>query len=186
MSFKLCAGVESPGADKVKSSFSCKGRDISGLLSAELILPCAREYIALLPKQVFFSLDLPREGCDGCFDTYILDCTKKVALALLDCYGDLLAGDGPSRFGFGGYPCEDELVFGEFQEFTAYCDSVEAEKLCEMLERTGAVKQDEADSLADYMSDEDEGVLTPVETDGITVYDLPELLKDAGMYLLEQ
>ncbi|MCR5021883.1 hypothetical protein [Ruminococcus sp.] len=185
MSFKLCAGVYSPGEDKVKSSYSCKGRNISGILSAELILTCAREYIELLPKQVFFFIDLPRQDSEDCYDTYILDCTKKVALALLDHYGDILVNDGPSRFGFGGYPYEDEMMFGEFQEFTAYCDSVKADKLCEMLDRTGAVKQEKADSLRDYMSDEDEGILSPVEADGITVYDLPTLLADAGMYMAE-
>ena len=35
------------------------------------------------------------------------------------------------------------------------------------------------------MSDEDEGILSPVEADGITVYDLPTLLADAGMYMAE-
>ena len=182
MSIELCAGVSSPGADKVESSFCRNGREVSGLLSAEQILPCAREYIGLLPKQLFFFLDLPREDGEG-YDSYILDCTKKVALALLEHYGDLLMNDGPSRFGFGGYPCEDELMFGEFQEFYAYCDSVRAEKLCEMLEKNGVKKLDKAESLRDYMSDEDEGILTPIEADGLTVYDLPELLHDAGMVL---
>ena len=185
MDFRLCAGVSSPGADKVKSSYSCVGRDVNGILSAEMILPCAREYISLLPKQVFFFIDLPRQDSDDCYDTYILDCTKKVALALLDHYGDILVNDGPSRFGFGGYPYEDEFMFGEFQEFTAYCDSVKADKLCGMLDKLGAVKQDKADSLRNYMSDDDEGILSPVESDGITVYDLPELLHDAGMYMVD-
>ena len=75
------------------------------------------------------------------------------------------------------------MMFGEFQEFYAYCDSIRAEKISEMLEKIGVKKKDKADSLSDYMSDDDEGVLTPIESDGITVYDLPELLHDAGMVL---
>ena len=182
--FILCQGVSLENVGDVTSAYSTSGENIEGILSAQLILPAAKAFIEAVKEPVFFFIELPVENTDS-YETYYLDnCTKKVALAVLDCYGELLANDGAARFGFGSNSTDEEIYFRDYQEFSAYVNKPDA--LAKSLEKLGAVKKDNYTTLWDKMSDDNQGCLTEVELDGTTVFDIPDALKDAGMYKVKE
>ena len=183
--FVLCQGVSLADTGAVASAFSCCGENIEGVLSAELIIPAAKAFISTVKEPVFFFLELPKDNDNESYETYYLDnCTKKVAQAIIECYGELLAGDGVSRFGFGSNSTDEEIYFRDYQEFSAYIKSPNI--FADSLEKLGAVKEESFMTLWDMMSDENPGCLTAVELDGETVFDIPEALKGAGMYKAEE
>lgn len=180
MSFSLCQGVSAAGYEELNSSFKAVGEDISGLLSAELIADCALGFIDIIEEPVFFFLELPVEESDD-YELYYLDnCTKEVARAVMERYGQLLVNDGISRFGFGSNKTGEEVYFTDYQEFTMY--TKKTKQAAAMLKKLGLTETEKPDSIWDILSDENEGSLSAVELEGETVFDIPEALEDAGMY----
>lgn len=184
MSFLLCQGVSAAGCEGLTSSFKISGEDISGLLSAELIADCALGFIDIIDEPVFFFLELAVEDSED-YDLYYLDnCTKEVARAVMERYGQLLVNDGLSRFGFGSNKTGEEVYFTDYQEFTMY--TKKPAKAAKMLKELGLAETDEPDSIWDMLSDDNVGSLSAVESEGETVFDIPEALEDAGMYKAQQ
>ncbi|MBR1864088.1 MAG: hypothetical protein IJ806_08385 [Ruminococcus sp.] len=185
MDFRLCLGVSVTGSEGLESSFSVSGQEVRGLLSAELILKCAEGFLETVPEPVFFFLELPMENGGEGYQVYYLDnCTREVAGAIIKRYGQLLAEDGLCRFGFGSNRTEEEIYFTDYQEFSVY--SLSPGKVRDMLKKLGCRETEEPSSLWDLMSDEEPGTLSGIEIEGETVFDIPENLKDAGMYQAQQ
>ncbi len=182
--FKLCQGVSLRTTGDAVSAFAVSGENMNGLLSAELIVPAAKAFIRTVSEPVFFFLELPCEGSEG-YEVYYLDnCTKKVAYAVVERFGELLANDGLSRFGFGSNATDEEIYFEDYQEFSAYVR--QPKELVQSLEKLGAQKTDGFTTLWDLLSDENVGCLSAVELDGETVFDIPDSLKGAGMYKVKE
>lgn len=184
MGFQICQGVNAPDCDKLESGYKTEGSSINGILSAELMGRLAEGFIDLIDAPVFFLLELPREDSEG-YDIYYLDnCTKEVAHAIMERYGELLIQDGLSRFGFGSNSSEEELYFMDYQEFMIYTSKTqEAQKL---LEGLGVKKIPKPDSMWEHFSEDEPGSLSSVEVEGETVYDIPDALEEAGMYKYEE
>ena len=182
--FVLCQGVSLRSTGKVVSAFSVSGENISGVLSAEKMIPAAKAFIGAAAEPVFFFLELPEQDGEG-YEVYYLDnCTRKVAYAVIERFGELLANDGVCRFGFGSNSTDEEIYFEDYQEFTAYVKS--PEKLAKSLAELGAEQTDGCETLWDQLSDDNVGCLSAVELDGETVFDIPEALSDAGMYKVKE
>ena len=182
--FELCQGVSLRDTGNVSSSFCCEKESIKGVLSAELLLPAARAFIKTVNEPVFFFLELPKESGEE-YETYYLDnCTKKVAYTVIERFGELLANDGVSRFGFGSNDTDEEIYFEDYQEFSAYVRDTKG--LAKSLEELGVKKKNEFTTLWDLLSDDNMGCLSPVELDGETVFDIPDALAGAGMYKVKE
>ncbi len=183
--FSLCQGVYAEGTEGLKSSYRLLEQGAEGLLSADAIADCARGFIKMIAEPVFFFLELPEDmDGDGKYSLYYLDnCTKAVAEAIMKRYGELLVNDGAARFGFGSNKTDEEIYFTDYQEFSIYTKRTAAmEKL---LASVGAVKTDKPDSIWELLSEENQGSLSVVEIEGETVFDIPDNLKQAGMYKAE-
>lgn len=178
MGFRLCQGVSAPDSGGLKSGYKSEGNSFTGLASAELIAALAEGFIDMADDPVFFLLELPSgEG----YDVYYLDnCTKEVAHAIMERYGELLVQDGVSRFGFGSNSSEEELYFMDYQEFMMYTSKTDRAK--KLLESLGIERTDKPDSMWEHFTDDDPGTLSAVELEGETVFDIPEALEEAGMY----
>lgn len=183
MAFELCQGVSTPDAEGLKSGYKQEGDSFTGLVSAELMAQLAEGFIALADEPVFFLLELPREDSEE-YDVYYLDnCTKEVARAIMKRYGELLVQDGLSRFGFGSNKSGEELYFMDYQEFMLY--TPKREKAKKLLEKLGIARTEKPCSMWDSFTEERQGSLSAVELEGETVFDIPEALEEAGMYLAE-
>lgn len=166
---------------------------LSAVLSADKLYGFLEEFTAMLPEPTFFFIELPctkdEEKEIGKTDKYhyklyyLDNCTAPVIRAILKEYGSLLINDGLCRFGFGGNVSGDEIYIQSYKIASIFCSSKEMyDNAQSLLERTGAVKQAELVTPWNVISPDNPGVCAAAEEDGITVYDLPELLKDAGMY----
>lgn len=141
-------------------------------VSARLLLPFTRTGI--------FYPGIPVEGEDA-YDIYYVDgCTRPVLQAIVSRYGNLLSEDGDVRFGFSSHESEEQVYVGDLKTVQVYTASPQTvQKLLEKYEipeEPGCLK------LWDILSDENPCELIHVEVEEENIFDLPELLSEAGIY----
>ena len=162
---------------------------------AEKILEAFQHFIAIHDEPLFFILELPvsidREKViakniikESHKDVYYIDgCSREECLALLIRYGDLLVNDGLSKFGFGGHKSHDEIMLDSYNVVTIY--SKELSKFNDFFEAHNIQFVEELVTAWKTFSKTSPGISEIYESNGKTVYDLPEELAEWGIYLAE-
>ena len=162
---------------------------------AEKILEAFQHFIAIHDEPLFFILELPvsidREKViakniinELHKDVYYIDnCSREECLVLLIRYGDLLVNDGLSKFGFGGHKSHDEIMLDSYNVVTIY--SKELSKFNDFFEPHNIQFVEELVTTSETFSETSPGISEIYESNGKTVYDLPEELAEWGIYLAE-
>ena len=162
---------------------------------AEKILEIFQHFIVIHDEPFFFILELPvsidREKViakniikESHKDVYYIDgCSREECLALLIRYGDLLVNDGLSKFGFGGHKSHDEIMLDSYNVVTIY--SKELSKFNDFFEAHNIQFVEELVTAWKTFSKTSPGISEIYESNGKTVYDLPEELAEWGIYLAE-
>ena len=162
---------------------------------AEKILEVFQYFIAIHDEPLFFILELPvsidREKeiakniiNESHMDVYYIDgCSIEECLVLLIRYGDLLVNDGLSKFGFGGHKSHDEIMLDSYNVITIY--SKELSKFNDFFEPHNIQFVEELVTASETFSETSPGISEIYESNGKTVYDLPEELAEWGIYLAE-
>ena len=162
---------------------------------AEKILEVFQHFIVIHDEPLFFILELPvsidREKViakniikESHKDVYYIDgCSREECLALLIRYGDLLINDGLSKFGFGGHKSHDEIMLDSYNVVTIY--SKELSKFNDFFEPHNIQFVEELVTASETFSETSPGISEIYESNGKTVYDLPEELAEWGIYLAE-
>ena len=162
---------------------------------AEKILEIFQHFIVIHDEPLFFILELPvsidREKViakniikESHKDVYYIDgCSREECLALLIRYGDLLINDGLSQFGFGGHKSHDEIMLDSYNVVTIY--SKELSKFNDFFEPHNIQFVEELVTAWKTFSKTSPGISEIYESNGKTVYDLPEELAKWGIYLAE-
>ena len=162
---------------------------------AEKILEVFQHFIVIHDEPLFFILELPvsidREKViakniikESHKDVYYIDgCSREECLALLIRYGDLLVNDGLSKFGFGGHKSHDEIMLDSYNVVTIY--SKELSKFNDFFEPHNIQFVEELVTAWKTFSKTSPGISEIYESNGKTVYDLPEELAEWGIYLVE-
>ena len=162
---------------------------------AEKILEVFQHFIVIHDEPLFFILELPvsidREKViakniikESHKDVYYIDgCSREECLALLIRYGDLLVNDGLSKFGFGGHKSHDEIMLDSYNVVTIY--SKELSKFNDFFEAHNIQFVEELVTAWKTFSKTSPGISEIYESNGKTVYDLPEELAEWGIYLAE-
>ena len=162
---------------------------------SEKILEVFQHFIAIHDEPLFFILELPvsidREKViakniikESQKDVYYIDgCSREECLALLIRYGDLLINDGLSQFGFGGHKSHDEIMLDSYNVVTIY--SKELSKFNDFFEPHNIQFVEELVTAWKTFSKTSPGISEIYESNGKTVYDLPEELAEWGIYLAE-
>ena len=162
---------------------------------AEKILEVFQHFIVMHDEPLFFILELPvsidREKViakniikESHKDVYYIDgCSREECLALLIRYGDLLINDGLSQFGFGGHKSHDEIMLDSYNVVTIY--SEELSKFNDFFEPHNIQFVEELVTAWKTFSKTSPGISEIYESNGKTVYDLPEELAEWGIYLAE-
>ena len=162
---------------------------------AEKILEVFQHFIVIHDEPLFFILELPvsidREKViakniikESHKDVYYIDgCSREECLALLIRYGDLLINDGLSKFGFGGHKSHDEIMLDSYNVVTIY--SKELSKFNDFFEPHNIQFVEELVTAWKTFSKTSPGISEIYESNGKTVYDLPEELAEWGIYLAE-
>ena len=162
---------------------------------AEKILEVFQHFVVIHDEPLFFILELPvsidREKViakniikETHKDVYYIDgCSREECLALLIRYGDLLINDGLSKFGFGGHKSHDEIMLDSYNVVTIY--SKELSKFNDFFEPHDIQFVEELVTAWKTFSKTSPGISEIYESNGKTVYDLPEELAEWGIYLAE-
>ena len=162
---------------------------------AEKILVVFQHFFAIHDEPLFFILELPvsidREKViakniikESHKDVYYIDgCSREECPALLIRYGDLLINDGLSQFGFGGHKSHDEIMLDSYNIVTIY--SKELSKFNDFFELHNIQFVEELVTAWKTFSKTSPGISEIYESNGKTVYDLPEELAEWGIYLAE-
>ena len=159
---------------------------------AEKILEVFQHFIAIHDEPLFFILELPvsidREKEIAMNELhkdvyYIDDCSIEECLVLLIRYGDLLVNDGLSKFGFGGHKSHDAIMLDSYNVVTIY--SKELSKFNDFFEPHNIQFVEELVTASETFSETSPGISEIYESNGKTVYDLPEELAEWGIYLAE-
>lgn len=118
-------------------------------------------------------------------DVYFIDgLNKDEALQILKELGDLLSQDGMNTFGFGGHKSHEEIVFGRYNVMTIF--TKDTDKHSSLLNDFGIEKTDNLITAWDTFSREHGGQTWCLESDDMSIYDIPEKYKDIGMYFYER
>lgn len=115
--------------------------------------------------------------------TVVASESYKTCLVLLERYGELLINDGMNRFGYGCHESQDEIMLDKYNVITIY--SQQLSNYSDFFEAHGIKKVESLITAWDTFSDETPGQAERCDYKGKSVYDLPEELKDWGMYLAD-
>ena len=184
--FTVAQGIQIPVVSGVENGYEME-RNEEGLwqftvvLSAEKITALLKDYCEMLPSPGYFTLELPVPDSDA-FDIWYVDgCTRPVLKAIVERYGDLLCADGFVRFGFASHDTPEQIYVTDLKTIQIY--GRKAEKICALLKKHDIPARDHVVKLWDILSDENPCELIPAEVDEESVFDLPQLLEEAGIYL---
>ena len=170
---------------------------------AERIDPLFRAFLERQEEELFFFLELPTNqaeekklrdawsaaGNKGDMplhkDVYYWDgIGKDEAFALLDRYGELLIQDGMASFGFGNRSFSAELMKGKYNVLTLYAKDKEA--YAGFFPAFGLREYEDLPTAWDTFTREAPGNSRIVKAAGLSVYELPELLREKGLYFAER
>lgn len=168
---------------------------ITANVNAEKILDVFQHFIVMHDEPLFFILELPvtsdRETpiAPGVVeelhkDVYYIDgCTREEALVLMNRYGELLINDGISKFGFGCHESQDEIMLDKYNVVTIY--SQQLSEYDDFYEAHEIEKVENLITAWDTFTKDTPGQSERCDCNGKSVYDLPEELKEWGIYLAE-
>lgn len=164
-------------------------------VNVEKIAEVFQHFIAIHEEPLFFILELPitsdREEliAPGVLeethkDVYYIDaCTQEECLVLLERYGELLINDGMNRFGFGCHESGDEIMLDKYNVVTIYSRTLSKYNVFFEAHKIDRVNQ--LVTAWDTFSNDTPGQAECYDWDGKSVYDLPDDLKEWGIYLAE-
>ena len=114
---------------------------------------------------------------------YVDGCSVEEALVLFERVKKLLLADGMCQFGFGCYESNDEIMVKKYNVVTIYSENIHQYEV--FFEPHEISKIDNLITAWDTFLASYPGIAEQIKKDGKTVYDIPELLKEWGIYLAE-
>ena len=165
-------------------------------VSIDKIEDVFQHFIAIHDEPLFFVLELPAKFDDETEaaphvvntlhkDVYYMDgCTQEEALTILSRAGNILYNDGLSSFGFGGHESNDEILFGKYNVLTLY--STDIDKYDDFFEPHEIGETERIITAWDTFSENTPGTSERYEMEGKTVFDIPKMFGEWGIYLAEQ
>ncbi|MDY4190655.1 MAG: hypothetical protein SOX72_00350 [Oscillospiraceae bacterium] len=192
--FRTAQGVSVPSVRGLCSGYREEGREGETVFTVSLTAPrqeeLLRRFCRGLREPAYFTLELPVIEGEALprgqerllYDVYYLDgCTRPVLDALLDRYAELLCSDGLVRFGFASHEERDEIYVSDYKVIQVY--TAAPGRTREILKGMGVPFKEDLRTLWDAVDEQHPAELSLVEAEEEWIFDIPENLKDAGMYL---
>ncbi len=197
LEMKECCKVPFP--EKLFEEYEIRETAIYANINASKILEMMKRFIQMHDEPLFFILELPCKEDDGGitkektltntnddYDVYFIDgLDAKQATGCIDALGDFLVKDGMNLFGIGGHESHEEILFGKYNVMTIYTKNADTYR--DFLNGFGIRKTDNLVTAWDTFDPEHPGECERYisEKTGKTIYDIPEMYKEYGMYLYE-
>ena len=186
-------------ADRLSEGYKTDGKFFTANVSAQKTLPLLEDFIKLHEdEKLFFILELPtpetaepkdENGNITAFhkDIYCLDdCTPAMVRDVLDIVGEMLLDDGISQFGVGSHITNDEMMICKYNIACLYRNDEKSGIYDGFFEKYGINKTDNLVTAWDMLSPGTPGECTRCEKDGRTVYDIPSVFAELGMYMAKR
>ena len=193
---KMRKGCTVPFPEKLFEAYEVEGNSILANVGADKIEEMLLHFIFAHEEPQFFILELPanlaneekiKEGTIDKFheDVYYIDgCSPEQAQAILTEVGDVLINDGLCSFGFGCHKSGDEIMFGKYNVVTIFSRNIAGFE--SFFEKFHISRVDHLLTAWDTFSQDHPGISERYEANGKTVFDIPELLKDRGIYFAQR
>jgi len=189
-------GSKVPFPEKIVEAYAYSAPNYRANVGADKLKELLCRFILLQEEKLFFILEMPTSRQDelklgnGKIETLHKDvygigyCTVEKSLKLLDMLAELLIHDGMSAFGFGCHESHDEIMVEKYNVVRIHVRSGKAyERLFEELE---IPQVDELVTAWDTFTYDHPGESERVDTNGKSVYDIPEMLRDWDIRLLDR
>lgn len=193
---KMRKGCQVPFPEKLSEGYGYQQSCFTANVDADKIEQLLAHFIQLHDEPMFFILELPsrqeneteiRPGVVKAFhkDVYYIDgCTKQGALAVLNRTAALMINDGMCSFGFGCHRSHDEIMVGKYNVISVYTRN--KDDFDGFFEAHGIGLDEHLITAWDTFTHDAPGESFRVDTDGRSIYDIPEMLQEFGIYLAEQ
>lgn len=193
---KMTEGCTAPKADMLSEQYEILENRIVANVNADKIEAVIRDYILMHDKPMFFFMELPTNQRDEeklrkndtdprHIDVYYIDgLNAEQALEILSQYGYLLINDGMSKFGFGVHGQATEIMRDKYNVIILLSD--DTEKYNGIFNLHNIPRCDKCVTAWDTFSYELPGECSRITVNEKTVYDLPEELKNFGIYFAER
>lgn len=193
---EMTKGFFVPQVDRLSEQYQKGETTLLANVNASKIEEVFRHFICMQEERLFFILELPASETDERKlrksdtdpmhkDIYYIDgLTDEQALTLLIRYGELLINDGISRFGFGVQDGNAEIMRDKYNVITLWTN--DSDKYEGFFEAHGIPLVEKCITAWDTFSEAAPGEAGRVDVNGMNVFDLPDELKDWGIYFYEQ
>ena len=195
---ELKTGCSVPFPEKLFEGYEPRENVIYANINASRVLDMMKRFAEMNNEPMFFILELPRRYYDGIteskilrdvddYDVYFIDgMDVKSVCDLLDTVGPFLVKDGMNLFGVGCHESGEEILFGRYNVMTLYTKNAGTYR--SFFDNFGIKETDNLVTAWDTFDREHAGEcrLYVSEVTGKTIYDIPEVYKDYGMYLYEE
>lgn len=193
---QLRKGSEVPFPDKLSEGYEYNEPCFTANVNADKIERMIAHFILVHNEPLFFILELPSMQDDeteirpGVVETlhkdvyYIDGCTQEKASTILRKTADLMINDGMCAFGFGCHQSHDEIMVGKYNVVSLYTQH--RKKYDGFFEKHQIEAVENLITAWDTFTQESPGKSAIVYTDGKSVYDIPVMLQDWGIYLAEK
>ena len=193
---KLRKGCRVPFPEKLSEGYEYKDSCFTANVNADKIENLLAHFISIHNEPIFFILELPSKQEDETEflpgvvktlhnDVYYIDgCTQEEALTILSRTADLMINDGLCSFGFGCHHSIDEIMVGKYNVISVYTQNKNT--FDGFFEEHEIAFVEHLITAWDTFTQYNPGETFRVDTDGKSIYDIPDIFKDWGIYLAEQ
>ncbi len=193
---KLRKGCKVPFSEKLSEGYEYTDSGFTANVNADKIEMLLAHFIAIHNEPIFFILELPSKRDDEVEirpgvvealhkDVYYIDgCTQEEALALLNRTSEVLINDGLCSFGFGCHESHDEIMVGNYNVVSVYTQNKNTFDGFFEEHKIRCVKK--LVTAWDTFTPASPGESSRVDTNGKSVYDIPDVFQDWGIYLAER
>lgn len=180
--------------NQIFEGYELKDNIATANISNEKLKTVIIEFINKLTEPCFFILELPvtrnqelqlskKEFTKFHSNVYYIDGLSKSHLfEIMEKYDDLLINDGLCEFGFASHVTRDEIFVCKYNVVKIFSNAINVENFFANL---NIKKFDKLLTAWEFFSKDCYGDSYLVETNGLTVYDLPNKLSYYGIYLAE-
>lgn len=193
---KMRQGCKVPFPEKLSEGYIYREPVFYANVDADKLEALLAQFINLHDEPLFFILELPckqddeteiRSGVAEAFhkDVYYIDgCSQKEALNILHRTAAIMINDGLCHFGFGGHLSHDEIMVEKYNVLKVYTHNQDTYE--GLFEQHRIPPVDVLVTAWETFSRDTPGEAVRVDTDGKSIYDIPEMLQDFRIYLAER
>ena len=189
---KMRKGSIVPFPEKLSEGYIYRDPMFFANVDADKIEALLEQFIMLHNEPLFFILELPCQQMDEpqsapgeveAFhrDVYYIDgCSREKALDLLRRTAAILTNDGLCCFGFGCHFSHDEIMVEKYNVLTLWASNQDT--YAGFFEKQNILPQDKLVTAWETFTPDATGESIRVDSDGVRIYDLPQMLQSDGIY----